>query len=357
MMAGGKYGDYTVMAVNQSPMYQKAEERYRSAASASERVAALEEMLRLVPKHKASEKLQSALKQKLKAAREETQKPQAKGGGGHHDLFHVPRQGAGQVLLIGAANVGKSSIVGALTQAKVEIAEFPFSTHAAVPGMAHHEDVPIQLVDMPPLMERRVSHAEAQRSQWEGQPGMAAVYRSADVVLVVVDLAAIELLDQYEQPLAFLRENRLRPVSTATFELDEDEEAALPKRVLIAANKCDTPKAAENFAGMRELCGEELKAVAVSATTGEGLAAMMAEAFALLNVIRVYAKKPGKPVDKASPFILSVGATVHDMAHLVHKDLAEKLKGARIWGGTVHDGQQVHATHVLTDKNVVELHF
>lgn len=326
-------------------MYQKAEERYRSAGSPAERVAALEEMLRLVPKHKASEKLQAALKQKLKAAREENQKPHTKGGGGHHDLYAAPRQGAGQVLLLGAANVGKSSIVGALTQAKVEIAEFPFSTHAAVPGMAHHEDVPIQLVDMPPMME---GHA---------QPGMAAAYRSADVVLIVVDLAAIELLDQYEQPLAFLREHRLRPVSTATFELDENEEAALPKRVLIAANKCDTPKAVENLTGMRELCGEELKSIAVSAKTGEGLGGMMAELFALLNVIRIYAKKPGKPVDRESPFILPVGATVHDMAHHVHKDLADKLRGARIWGGTVHDGQMVHATHVLTDKNVVELHF
>ena len=120
---------------------------------------------------------------------------------------------------------------------------------------------------------------------------------------------------------------------------------------------CDTPKAAENFAGLRELEGEGLRMVGVSAKSGEGLAAMMAELFALLNVIRVYAKKPGKPVDKEAPFILPVGATLHDMAHLVHRDLAEKLKGARVWGGMVHDGQQVHATHVLTDKNVVELHF
>ena len=333
------------MAVNQSPMYQKAEERYRSAGTAAERVAALEEMLRLVPKHKASEKLQASLKQKLASAREAMQKPHAKGGGGHHDLFHVPRQGAGQVVLMGAANVGKSSIVGALTHAKVEIAEFPFSTHAAVPGMAHHEDVPIQLVDMPPLM---TGHA---------QGGMAAAYRSADIALVVVDLSAIELLDQYEQPLAYLRENRLRPVSTAMFEMEEDEEAALPKRVLVAANKCDTSQAAENFAGLKELEGEGLRMVAASAKTGEGLAEMMAELYSLLNVIRIYAKKPGKPVDKEAPFILPVGATVHDMAHLVHRELAEKLKSARVWGGTVHDGQQVHATHVLTDKNVVELHF
>src|SRR5262245_19452826 len=128
------------MAVNQSPMYNKAEERYRSAHSPAEKVAALEEMLRLVPKHKASEKLQSSIKQKLKTAREEMAGHKGAGhgkGSGAHDLFAVPRQGAGQVVLMGAANVGKSSIVGALTSAKVEIAEFLFSTHAAVPGMAH----------------------------------------------------------------------------------------------------------------------------------------------------------------------------------------------------------------------------
>lgn len=334
------------MAVNQSPMYQKAEERYRSAASPAEKVAALEEMLRLVPKHKASEKLQAALKQKLKTAREEMQKGHAKhAGGGHHDPLQVPRQGAGQVVLLGEPNTGKSSILAALTSAKVEVADFPYSTHAAIPGMAHHEDVPIQLVDMPPLM---AGHA---------QPGMIAPIRAADVILHVIDLSAIELIDQYERPLAWLREHNVKPVSRATLEFDEDESAALPKRLLVAANKLDTPSAADNLAGLQELCGTELRIVPISAKTGQGLPEMMAALFELLNVIRVYAKKPGKPVDRDAPFILPAEATVHDMAHLVHRELAEKLKSARIWGGTVHDGQQVHVTHVLTDKNVVELHF
>jgi len=335
------------MAVNASPMYAKAEERYRSAHTPAEKVAALEEMLRLVPKHKSSEKLQASLKQKLKNAREELQKSRAKGGGMHHDLFHVPRQGAGQVALLGAPNVGKSSIVGALTQARVEIADFPFSTRAAVPGMAHYEDVPIQLVDMPPIIRN------------QAQPGMMNALRGADALLVVVDLAAIDLLDQYEQCIKLLGDHRLRPVSQPELQFDEDEEAAIPKRALIAANKCDTPGAMDNFEGLKELelGGSDLMMLPVSAKTGEGLPAMMAAIFRLLNVIRIYAKKPGKPVDRDAPFILPVGATVHDMAHLVHRELAEKLKSARVWGGSVHDGQQVHATHVLTDKNVVELHF
>lgn len=333
------------MAVNQSPMYMKAEERYRSASTAAEKLAALEEMFRLVPKHKSSEKLQAQIKQKLKAAREEMQQGKAKGGAAHRDVFAVPKQGAGQVVLLGAANVGKSSIVGALTEAKVEIADFPFSTHGAVPGMALFEDAPIQLVDMPPVVE---GHA---------QPGMMGAYRAADVILVVVDLSAIDLLDQFEQPLALLAERNLKPVSQPTLEFDEDEAAALPKRVLVAANKCDTPGAASNFEGLREIVGGNLKMLPISARTREGLDVMMATLFELLHVIRIYAKKPGKPADLKDPFILTKGGTVQDMAYMIHRELADGLKTARVWGTQVHGGQQVHHTHVLADKDVVELHF
>lgn len=332
------------MAVNQSPMYQKAEERYRSAVTADEKLAALEEMLRLVPKHKGSEKLQAQLKQKIKSAREDSQKAHRPGGGGR-DPFAIPKQGAGQVVLLGAANVGKSSIVGTLTEAKVEIADFPFSTHGPVPGMAKHEDVPIQLVDLPPVMD---GHAP---------PGMMNFCRVSDAILLVLDLSALDLLDQYQMPLAMLAEKSMRPVSRSILEFDDDEQAALPKRLLVAANKCDTPGATDNFEGLKELCGTELMMLPVSARTGEGLPAMMATLFDLLNVIRIYPKKPGKPVDYKEPFILTKGATVQDLAYHVHRELAEGLKTARIWGGGVHDGQQVHHTHVLTDKNVVELHF
>ena len=344
------------MAINATPMYKKAEERYRSASTPAERVAALEEMLRLVPKHKASEKLQQQIKQKIKNAREDMQRGQKSGGGahGHHDIFAIPRQGAGQVVLLGAPNVGKSAIVGALTHAKVEIADFPFSTHAAIPGMAHHEDVPIQFVDMPPLMD---GHA---------QPGMLNAYRRADAVLIVIDLAAIEIVDQFEQAVAFLTTHGMRPVSSPvpddtsddieSRDLDEIEATALPKRALVVANKCDLPDSMANYETFRELIQTDIKMLPISATAGDGTKDMLAELFNLLNVIRVYAKKPGKPADMEAPFILPVGSTVLDMAEHVHKELAENLKTARIWGGTVHDGQQVTGTHVLTDRNVVELH-
>ena len=339
------------MAVNQSPEYTKAEEKYRAATTADERLRCLEEMLRLVPKHKASEKLQSQLKQKIKAAREEGQQ-EHKHTGGHRDIFAVSRQGAGQVVLLGEPNVGKSAILAALTDAKVEVADFPFSTHAAIPGMAYHEDVPIQLVDMPPLIDG------------EPQPGMINAYRLADVILLVIDLSAVDLLDQYERPLRMLLERNLRPVSTSVPPMPEGDPPVQPKRVLVVANKSDTPQATENFEGLTELCAgmkdlgaDGLRMLSISAVTRDGLDEMMSILFDLLNVIRVYAKKPGKPADLLAPFILPKGGTVLDLARHIHRELAEHLKIARIWGGAVHDGQQVHHTHVLTDRNVLELHF
>lgn len=342
------------MAINATPQYKKAEDKYRSATTPADRVAALEEMLRLVPKHKASEKLQLQIKQKIKNAREDVQRAAKMGGGAVHDVYNVPKGGAGQVVLLGAPNVGKSSIVGALTAAKVDIAEFPFSTHSAVPGMAHHEDVPLQLVDMPPVMD---GHA---------QGGMINALRRADVLLIIIDLNAIEIVDQYEQAMKLLADHQMKPVSSADPQCEHDEmeerdldaieATALPKRAILVANKLDAPGARENYDTFRELVSTDLRMRAISATSGEGLKEMLADLFELLNVIRVYAKKPGKPADKESPFTLPVGSTVFDMALHVHKDVAENLKTARIWGGTVHDGQQVTGAHVLTDKNTVELH-
>jgi ribosome-interacting GTPase 1 len=56
------------------------------------------------------------------------------------------------------------------------------------------------------------------------------------------------------------------------------------------------------------------------------------------------------------PFGLPAGATVHDLASLVHRELAERVKFARVWGHAKFDGQQVDRHHVLADRDVVELH-
>jgi uncharacterized protein len=79
--------------------------------------------------------------------------------------------------------------------------------------------------------------------------------------------------------------------------------------------------------------------------------------FKLLEIIRVYAKPPGKKPDMNEPFTIPAGSTIHDLAVKIHRELAEKLKHARIWGTNVYEGQSVQKNHILQDKDIVELHF
>jgi uncharacterized protein len=106
----------------------------------------------------------------------------------------------------------------------------------------------------------------------------------------------------------------------------------------------------------RELTGLRYPALAVSATTGQGLEAIGPWCFSHLGIIRAYTKAPGKPPEKDRPFTLRRGQKVEDVARLVHKDLAHSLRYARVWGKTGIQGQHVGREHPLADGDVVELH-
>ena len=139
-------------------------------------------MFRLLPKHKGTEKLQSDLKQKISQLRDEQERgkaPGKKSGVSHH----VPREGAGQVMLIGPPNAGKSSLLAALTNARPEIAPYPFTTRLPQPGIMMWQDVPVQLVDLPAISAEFV------------EPWVPNVIRSGDAALLVADLASDDVAD------------------------------------------------------------------------------------------------------------------------------------------------------------------
>jgi len=77
--------------------------------------------------------------------------------------------------------------------------------------------------------------------------------------------------------------------------------------------------------------------------------------FDLIQIVRVYAKPPGKKPDLDDPFILPAGSDVHALAHKVYRGLENQVRSARLWGRGVIDGQNVHLDHVLHDKDIVEL--
>jgi ribosome-interacting GTPase 1 len=94
----------------------------------------------------------------------------------------------------------------------------------------------------------------------------------------------------------------------------------------------------------------------MSARTGDGVEELGGFLFRALEIVRVYTKTPGKKADSDRPFTVRRGGTVHDVARMVHKDVAQGLRFARIWGADVFDGQQVGPNHPVTDGDVVEMH-
>lgn len=326
------------MPANLTPEYKRAEERFRTAKDPGEKLEALEEMLRVVPKHKGTDGLQADLKARISKLRNQ---PASKIG--RSTFSHmVPREGAGQVALVGPPNAGKSALVAALTHAAPEVADYPFTTLEAVPGMMRFENVSIQIVDLPPISAQHV------------EPWVFDIVRTADLCWIVVDGRwPIEGVDEIVRILAE-RHIGIRPVGESRAVKDLER---VVQNALLVVTGADRPEVAASLDTIDELLGHRWPPVAVSATSGQGLDALPGRTFQALGVIRVFTKQPGKPPDlEGTPFTLPRGATVGDLALRIHKDLQVNMTFAKAWGAGVFAGQTVHRDHVLSDGDVVEIH-
>jgi ribosome-interacting GTPase 1 len=329
------------MAVNLTPQYHEAEQEYKRAQTAEERLECLKKMWALVPKHKASEKLQAELKTKMSELKEEVErerKSPKKAG----VSYKIPRQGAGQVMILGAPNTGKSRLLTRLTRAAPAVAPHPFTTREPSAGMMSWEDARVQLIDTPPVTAEFM----------EGY--LSSMVRSADAGVLMVDLGDDDGPFAAEAVLDRLKD--VKTVLTGTPPSDTPDPTIHFTRTLIAANKLDAPGAGERLEIVREMYATRFPIVALDAESGNGLEELRTAIYKMLNVIRVYSKRPGKPADMDSPFTCPAGSTVLQFAETVHRDFAEKLKSARVWGTGVFEGQTVQRDHILHDKDVVELH-
>jgi len=325
------------MPANLTPEYEKAEKRYREATRDDEKLAALRQMLSVIPKHKGTDKMQADLKRRISQLRKVAVK---KGAVRTVDPFHVRKTGAGQVVLTGPPNAGKSALLATTTNAAVKVAEYPFATPLPVPGMCGYEDVQIQLVDTPPMTPEHVP------------AGLMGTVRGADVIAIVVD-AAGDGLEEADAILGILTGRGVELRSVPRGQLDA--EGPHRRSALLVANKIDAAPPG-NVEALKELCAARLDVLPVSAATGEGIDGLIRRLWQLLDVIRVYTKQPGRPADNAQPYTLRSGATLADLAHEIHRDLPERMKFARTWGEGRFDGQRAQRDEVLRDKDVVEIH-
>jgi ribosome-interacting GTPase 1 len=332
-------GEVVAMPANLPPEYIRLEGTLRESRDPQEKLAILREMLTVIPKHKGTEKMQADLKRRISKLEQAATQKQKRGG---RDLFHVPREGAGQVVLAGPPNAGKSSLLAALSRATPQVAAYPYTTQRPLPGMVHFEDVQIQLVDAPPLSTEYTETA------------LFNTYRICDLILFVADLTAEDPAGSLRECVELLAQHFVRVSPTAPCSSAQNV-AEIDKRAIVFANKADEI-GAKDSAHLSDVLGEGTRLLVGSATTGEGLAALPRTLFEELGIIRVYTKKPGKKYEPGSPFVVPAGSTVMDAAPIVHKDLAGKMRFARLWGSGKHQGISIPRDHVLADGDILEIH-
>ena len=327
------------MPTNLPPEYFEKEAQLRAAKSNREKISLLEELLSVVPKHKGTDKLRADLRRRLSKLKESSQKK--KGASRQASPFHIEPEGAGQVVLLGPPNTGKSTLLSALSKARPEVADFPFTTWLPSPGMMDYENIKVQLIDLPPL------------NREYGESEMFDLVRRSDLALVVIDIQA-QTLQQIEDSEALLKERRLllRPAARSN-DAESSGEKSIP--CLMVVNKVDNEQLEEDFQVLQELLEDAWPLVPVSAAQRRNLESLKPAVFKALNIIRVYSKAPGKQPDYEEPFVLPAGSRVEDLAAKLHKDFLTRFKSARVWGKGVFDGQMAGRDHQLHDGDVVEL--
>jgi ribosome-interacting GTPase 1 len=327
------------MPTNLPPEYFDAEKRYRTASSPEEKIASLEELIGTIPKHKGTDKLRADFRRRLSKLKSASQ---AKKGTGKRDsVFRLDKEGAGQVVVVGPTNVGKSALVAALTNATPQVADFPHTTWQPTPGMMPIQNIQVQLIDTPPLDRDFV------------EPELMDMIKRSDLILLMVDLLT-DPMSQLEDTIALLEEHHIVPHHLQDRYPDQRRLIFTP--FLVLANKNDDETSDENFEIFCELLEDEWPLLPISTTAGRNFESLKQVMFEQLGIIRVYSRAPGKEPDFTAPFILKKGNTIEDFAGKVHQDFLKNLKTARVWGEGVYDGQLVRRDHVLHDGDVVELH-
>jgi hypothetical protein len=326
------------MPTNLPPDYFTVEKLFRQAETNEEKIAYLEEMLSIVPKHKGTDHLRADLRRRLSRLKDAVESH--KSSGRQSSQYHIEREGAGQVVVTGHTNVGKSALVKALTSATPEVSPAPFTTWTPTPGMMHIEDVQVQLIDTPALNRDFI------------EPLFMDLLRRCDLILLMVDLQA-DPIQQLEESLALLRVQRIIPKELEVQYAGQPGLFFVP--LIAVVNKVDNRELEEDFETLCELMEGECHLIPISIENGSNIERMKQVVFEKLEIMRIYSKAPGKEPDLAVPFVMKKGSTIDELAGKVHRDFALNLRSARVWGHGVFDGQLVGRDHVLHDGDIVEL--
>jgi len=322
------------MPANLPPQFHVLTIKLKEAKNADEKISILEEMLAICPKHKGTEKLQKDIK--IKIAKLKKQVPKKTKG---EALYCIQKEGAGQVVIVGPPNSGKSSLLNILTNAKAEVAPYPFTTKIPQPAMMPYENILIQLIDTPPLTK-------------ESSPSwLKAIVKEADVLVAVFDLT---------------KENITRDIRDFKEMLDNWRLG--DKKIIFLGNKVEEIISSSPFAAARvidlEIAKENLKKLEtqyeikpISCSQKIGLEELKKEIFYLLEIVRVYTKSRNRPEpDFSHPFIIKKGEKLITLASQIHHDLLPSFKYAKLFKENAKNPQIVGKDYILEDGDIVEIY-
>jgi hypothetical protein len=366
-----------------------------------EKLQLMEEFLSLVPKHKGTAKLCAQVKKQMATLRREIEEKKRRKAGRGGPKFFIEKEGAAQIALIGLTNVGKSSLLRAVTNAKVEVSPNPYTTREPMPGILNYHDIQLQIVEAPALME-----GSADGRAWGLQS--LALARNADGLILMVDLSQ-EPVGQLSLILSEMEKARIsvsKPKARVEIEkkfmgaglriiligslidctmkdveellkgykvtdavvkiygeaiIDDVEDAIFESTVykptIIVANKTDVESAEMNLKILEAYVGGKLPMLPVSCKNGFNTEKLGEILFKTLDVIRVYTKEPSEREFSKKPFTLKRGATVYELAKNIHSDFSKNFSFARVWSKRlVFSPQKVGAGFVLEDGDIVEIH-
>lgn len=306
------------MPANLPPQFFSLSAKLKTVNDPEEKISILKEMLAICPKHKGTEKVQADLKRKI--AKLKKQKPKKSK---REALYSIPKEGAGQVVIIGSSNSGKSSLLNALTNAKAKVAPYPFTTPIPQPAMMPFENILIQLVDTPPLTR-------------DFPPWLKGILKSADGLLAIFDLSKADVIEDIENLKEIL-----------------NNWGIFDKKILFLGNKIDLKKSKENLKKIKI----QYKIKPISCLKKTGIKELKKEIFDLLEIIRIYSKSPNQSrPDFEHPFILKKNSQLVNLASQIHKDLISSFKYAKLFKKDSKKFQIIGKNYLLQDEDIIEIH-
>jgi len=306
------------MPANLPPQFFEVQKKLKEASSIEEKIQIYEELLRIVPKHKGTERIQEDLKRKIaKLRKTEKKKPK------HTQLFSIKKEGAGQIVIVGPPNSGKSSLLNVLTQANAKVAPYPFTTQIPQPGMVPYENLLFQLIDMPPITKDFLLG-------WQKE-----LMKNADLLLVLLDLSSENFLED----LNFFQ-NKILELNLAN------------KKIIWVGNKIDLEEGKKNF----EKIKSKFKISPISVLKKIGLENLKEEIFEKMEIVRVYTKPKNKQPNFDKPFIAKKGTKLIDLVKEIHQDLFENFKFAKLFKKDSKNPKIVGKEYVLEDEDIIEIH-